>query len=45
LLSRADEHLFEAEHDEEQPLAGPSLEAARQAIRAGLSALWAAAKK
>lgn len=45
LTARAEEHLFEAEHDDEHPLSGPPLEAARQAVRAGLGALWAATKK
>jgi hypothetical protein len=45
LTSRAEEHLFEAEHDEAHPLSEAALEAARQSVQAGLSALWAATRK
>jgi len=45
LAARAEEHLFEAEHDEQHPLSGAPLEAARKAVSAGLAALWAATQK
>ncbi len=44
LTARAEEHLFEAEQAD-PPLPEAELKAARQAVAAGLAALWAAARK
>ncbi|MFP2933726.1 hypothetical protein ACLESO_53045 [Pyxidicoccus sp. 3LG] len=44
LQTYADEALFEAEQDEEQPLSSQELEAVRRLVRRGLAALWSARK-
>lgn len=44
LQAYADEALFEAEQDEEQPLTSQELEAVRRLVRRGLAALWSARK-
>ncbi|MCY1017241.1 hypothetical protein [Pyxidicoccus sp. MSG2] len=44
LQAYADEALFEAEQDEEQPLSSQELEAVRRLVRRGLAALWSARK-
>ncbi|QSQ20570.1 hypothetical protein JY651_35820 [Pyxidicoccus parkwayensis] len=44
LQAYADEALFEAEQDEEQPLSSEELEAVRRLVRRGLAALWSARK-
>lgn len=44
LQAYADEALFEAEQDEEQPLAPAELEQVRRLVRRGLAALWSARK-
>jgi hypothetical protein len=44
LQAYADEALFEAEQDEEQPMAAQELEAVRRLVRRGLAALWSARK-
>ncbi|NTX06483.1 MULTISPECIES: hypothetical protein [Myxococcus] len=44
LRTYADEALFEAEQDEEQPLTAQELEAVRTLVRSGLAALWGARK-
>ncbi|NMO16247.1 hypothetical protein HPC49_36615 [Pyxidicoccus fallax] len=44
LRDYADEALFEAEQDEEQPLSSGELEAVRRLVRRGLAALWSARK-
>jgi hypothetical protein len=45
LQAYADEALFEAEQDEEQPLPSQELEAVRRLVRRGLAALWSARKE
>lgn len=44
LRDYADEALYEAEQDEEQPLSSQELEAVRRLVRRGLAALWSARK-
>lgn len=44
LRTYADEALFEAEQDEEQPLPSQELEAVRRLVHRGLAALWSARK-
>ncbi len=44
LAAYAEESLFEAEQDEEQPLASEELARVRTLVRSGLSALWRARK-
>jgi hypothetical protein len=44
LRDYADEALYEAEQDEEQPLSSEELEAVRRLVRRGLAALWSARK-
>ncbi|MCE9669225.1 hypothetical protein LY474_15545 [Myxococcus stipitatus] len=44
LRQYADEALFEAEQDEEQPLSSQELEAVRTLVQRGLAALWSARK-
>lgn len=44
LRTYADEALFEAEQDEEQPLTAQELEAVRTLVQSGLAALWGARK-
>ncbi|WP_426756814.1 hypothetical protein [Myxococcus sp. Y35] len=45
LKDYADEALFEAEQDEEQPLSSQELEAVRRLVHRGLAALWGARKE
>ncbi|AKQ69348.1 hypothetical protein A176_006260 [Myxococcus hansupus] len=45
LKDYADEALFEAEQDEEQPLSSQELEVVRRLVHRGLAALWGARKE